>query len=227
MKSHILCSIRYSIVLLMLCAGSLTAADSTGEKLLVRSYFEPIFKGLSEQLSTYESQYKQDPVAYRDFIDQYIRAHWHAGSTASALIGRDNFRVLDATQRQGLVAAVDATLERYAFEGLEYYGGQHFKLVDVAISASGKMGWLQVLMESPIIPDLNLDILIKRTAQGVWKAVDVRFKGITYVAVKKHQFRKILHKKGSQALIDTLTVKNNDFFATLCSAADKKGDQPC
>jgi len=219
-KDSVLRSFGRSISLLILFAGSFAAADSTVEKLHVRSQFEPIVKLINKQLSVHQSKYKQDPAAYHDFIDQYVRVHWAAGSTTSALIGRANFKALDANYRQSLVEAVDTTLVRYAFEGFDYYRGQQFKLVDIAISDSGKMGWLQVLMESAIIPDINLDILIKRSQEGVWKAVDVRFKGITYVAVKKHQFRKILKKQGVQALIETLIDKNNDFFNGL---SDTKG----
>jgi ABC-type transporter MlaC component len=43
----------------------------------------------------------------------------------------------------------------------------------------------------------------------------VRFKGITYVAVKKHGFQKIMQKQGADALITSLDVKNNDFFDAL------------
>ena len=53
-------------------------------------------------------------------------------------------------------------------------------------------------MESPIIPDLHLDLLIKRTPQGQWSGVDVRFKGITYVSIKKHEFRQIIEQQGTK-----------------------------
>ena len=217
----------YFLALLICCAGSLAGADTVAEKLRVRKQFEPIFNLISAQLSAHQSRYKKDPAAYRDFVDQYIREHWDANSTASALIGRVNFKALVPEYRQKLVEAVDTTLVRYAFEGFEYYDGQQFTLVDVAISNSGRMGWVQVVMESQIMPDLNLDILIKRTEEGIWKAVDIRFKGITYVAVKKHQFRKILQKQGAKALISSLAVKNHDFFDNLCVASDKAGSQSC
>jgi ABC-type transporter MlaC component len=58
----------------------------------------------------------------------------------------------------------------------------------------------------------------------VWKAVDVRFKGVTYVAVKKYQFKKILEQQGVGALITSLNEKNQSFFDELCvlENVDKK-----
>ena len=142
------------------------------------------------------------------------------------MIGSKSFKSLAEKTQSKFVAAVEKTLIRYAFDGIDSYSGQQFQLVDVAISDSGKMGWVQVLMESQILPDLNLDILVKRNKTGVWKAVDVRFKGITYVAVKKYQFKKILEKQGAGALIASLNEKNNSFFGALC-ALEKLDKQSC
>jgi ABC-type transporter MlaC component len=86
---------------------------------------------------------------------------------------------------------------------------------------------VQIVMSSKIIPDLNLDVLVKRNLQGIWKAVDVRFKGITYVAVKKHEFQKILNKQGIDVLIASLNEKNNTFFGELCAAAENMDNQTC
>jgi len=215
------------IFLATLAVSASAVIDISVEKKSIQTQFEPIIQSISQQLSTHQQKFEQDPSAYRDFIDQYVRVHWDAKSTTNALLGRDSFKAVEHSLQRKLVEAVDTTLVRYAFEGYEYYTGQQFKLIDVAVSESGRMGWIQVVMESPIIPDLNLDILLKRTKQGVWKAVDVRFKGITYVAVKKHQFRKILSKQGPEALINMLIDKNNNFFNSLCDAVEQKGTQPC
>ena len=223
---------RY-LILLLVSAASIAGESSDAEaedqavKLQIRHQFEPIIQRVNTQLGENLALYKKDPRAYSDFINQNLRAHWDPASTSSALIGREQFQALDVDHRQQLVTALDATLVRYAFEGFEFYGGQQFSLADIAISRSGEMAWLQVLMESPIIPDLNLDILIKRNDSGVWKAVDVRFQGITFVAVKKYQYRKLLDKQGIQGLTEALTIKNNDFFSQLCDLKDRLDNQTC
>ena len=85
-------------------------------------------------------------------------------------------------------------------------------------------------MESPIIPDINLDILIKRNDTDAWHAVDIRVKGITYVAIKKHKYREILEEQGVKALMDNLTIKNTEFFTAVCAGANNPelvGIAPC
>jgi len=223
---------RYLILLLVSAASiagevSDTEAEDQAIKLQIRQQFEPIIRRVNTQLADNLALYKKDPRAYSEFINQNLRAYWDPASTSSALIGKQQFQALDVDHRQQLIAAVDTTLVRYAFEGFEYYGGQQFSLADIAISRSREMAWLQVLMESPIIPDLNLDILIKRNETGVWKAVDVRFQGITFVAVKKYQYRKLLDKQGIQGLTEKLAFKNNTFFSKLCDPKDRLDNQTC
>ena len=82
-------------------------------------------------------------------------------------------------------------------------------------------------MESSLIPDIHFDVLIKQAEAGRWKAVDVRFKGITYVAVKKHKFRKTIDEKGVQALIAELQIKNREYFIEICAKAEIVGIPPC
>ena len=136
---------------------------------------------------------------------------------------------LAPVEQSNLVAAVDRTLMRYAFEGLEHYTAQIFDVVDVVVNQQGTLGWVQVRMQSPILLDLNLDLLIKRTDNANWKAVDVRFKGITYVSIKKHEYRDIIEKDGVTALIETLNQKNAEFFNDVCRQASPqlKGITPC
>ena len=196
-------------------------ADPQDKKSILRQQYEPIISSISKQLLANHEIFKKDPSAYQAFLDQYVRPYWDVSSTSRALIGGKNFIGLDKQHQLKLVDAVDKTLVRYAFEGIDFYSGQQFTLVDVAISDSGKMGWVQVVMKSKILPDLNLDILVKRNNEGNWTAVDVRFKGMTYVAVKKYQFKNILEKQGVGALIASLNEKNNKFFSELCVTADK------
>jgi len=212
-----------------LLASPLEEKKLQSEEQLVESRFVPLFASITDQLSTRQAHYLMDPSAYNLFLDTNVRSLWDTSSTTSALIGKARFIGLKPSDRQALVSAVDNTLVRYAFEGLEHYGGQTFEVVDVAVNKSATMGWVQVLMKSPIIPDLHLDLLIKRNSGGDWNAVDIRFKGITYVAVKKHEFRKIIEQQGVTALIDSLKRKNSDYFRDICAKAPAtlKGKAPC
>jgi len=196
------------------------------EKTVLNS-FDPLFERVTLELSKNQQQYLTDPVAYHQFVNRVVKPLWDSESTSSALIGKASFEQLNNADRMALVDAVDNTLRRYAFEGLEHYSGQRFGVVDVVVNPRVGMGWVQVLMESSLIPDLHLDVLIKQFSADSWKAVDVRFKGITYVAVKKHKFRKIVAEKGIQALVDELQGKNLEYFAEICGKANIVGRPPC
>jgi len=203
-----------------------TKVSLSAEKTVLQS-FDPLFTRVTLELSKYQQRYLNDPAAYDEFVNRVLKPRWDSRSTSSALLGRAGFEQLNEADRVALVDAVENTLRRYAFEGLEHYSGQRFRVVDVVVNPRANMGWVQVLMESPVIPDLHLDVLIKQVSADSWKAVDVRFKGITYVAVKKHKFRKIIEEKGIQALIGELQDKNRDYFADICGRANIVGRPPC
>jgi ABC-type transporter MlaC component len=169
-------------------------------------------------------------VAYYEFLMATVVASWDSSSTSRALVGKQHYTGFNDEQRAVLVESVDQTLIRYAFEGLESYGGQVFKVDDVVVNEEKGMGWVQVLMESPILPDINLDLVIKRNPNKQWHAVDVRVKGITYVKIKKYKYRKIIEEQGFDALIDNLTTKNTNYFDDICAPLvdpKQKGRAPC
>ena len=195
--------------------------------------FEKLFVSVTDQLSNTQDKYINDPIAYHAFLMSTVVELWDSSSTTRALLGKKHYESLTKEQRSALISAVDDTLIRYAFEGLESYSGQVFKVDDVVINEEKGMGWVQVLMVSPVIPDINLDLLIKRTPQGDWEAVDVRVKGITYVAIKKHGYREIFEEKGFDSLLVNLSDKNNEYFKVVCESvgmnkmSDQKGKAPC
>ena len=190
----------------------------------ISSQFAPLFDAITEELSQNQARYIANPSAYAEFINLRVKSLWDVSSTTSALVGKAAFVALEPPQQTDLVEAIDRTLMRYAFEGLENYTAQIFDVVDVAVNAENTLGWVQVRMQSPVLMDLNLDLLIKRTEEGVWKGVDVRFKGITYVSIKKHEYRRIMKKRGIVGLIETLEQKNTEFFAEVCAKSSFEGD---
>lgn len=217
----------FSLILVPLLGQASEPATDTEQQ--IASQFAPLFRTVTQELSENQAMYLENPSAYADFINSRVKSRWDVASTTSALIGKSRFLALSQAEQGSLVAAVDRTLMRYAFEGLEHYTAQIFDVVDVVVNEKGTLGWVQVRMQSPVLMDLNLDLLIKRTDQEQWKAVDVRFKGITYVSIKKHEFRSIIEQDGVAALIQTLNQKNTEFFTALCRQSSKqlKGITPC
>ena len=181
----------------------------------IRTQFSNLFKLITQELSTSQATYLRDAQAYEAFIDARVKSSWDVASTARALVGKSVFDTLAPEIRQALVSAVDRTLVRYAFEGLDKYSGQTFDVVDLVVNQEAGMGWVQLLVQSPLIPDVNLDLLIKRNLSKEWKAVDIRFQGITYVMIKKREYRAIIEQQGIAALIEQLVQANQAFFNNL------------
>jgi ABC-type transporter MlaC component len=207
-----------------------TTLAHTEAEHTVHSQFGALFASVTEQLANRQQMYIDNPVAYYDFLMATVVASWDSSSTSRALVGKQYYEGFTDAQRAVLVDSVDQTLIRYAFEGLESYGGQVFKVDDVVVNEQKGMGWVQVLMESPILPDINLDLVIKRNLNKQWHAVDVRVKGITYVKIKKYKYREIIEEQGFDALIDNLTTKNTDYFDVICAPIvdpKQKGRAPC
>jgi len=210
---------------LALCAPWVLAANAfTETEESIANQFAPLFQVVTRELSENQAMYLNNPSAYADFINTRVKSRWDVASTTSALIGKSRFLSLSQVEQGSLVAAVDRTLMRYAFEGLEHYTAQVFDVVDVVVNEKGTLGWVQVRMQSPVLLDLNLDLLIKRTQQNQWKAVDVRFKGITYVSIKKHEFRSIIEEGGVAALIETLNQKTQSFLLP-CAASHPSNEK--
>ena len=207
-----------------------TTLAHTEAEHAVHSQFGALFASVTEQLANRQQMYIDNPVAYYDFLMATVVASWDSSSTSRALVGKQYYEGFTDAQRAVLVDSVDQTLIRYAFEGLESYGGQVFKVDDVVVNEQKGMGWVQVLMESPILPDINLDLVIKRNLNKQWHAVDVRVKGITYVKIKKYKYREIIEEQGFDALIDNLTTKNTNYFDDICAPLvdpKQKGRAPC
>tara|TARA_B110000503_G_scaffold143547_1_gene245709 strand:- start:1351 stop:2088 length:738 start_codon:yes stop_codon:yes gene_type:complete len=194
---------------------------------VIMGQFHPLFEAITAELGANKTGYLTDPAAYYALVDRYLRPRWDTASTASALVGRNYFESLSTTEQLALTAAVYSTLVRYAFEGLKHYSGQRFDIADIVVSDGAAMGWVKVLMESPIIPNINLDVLIKQGDKDDWKAVDIRFKGITYVSIKKNSFREIIAESGLQALIGDLQGKNAAYFKVICAETKTVDLPPC
>ena len=73
-------------------------------------------------------------------------------------------------------------------------------------------------MNSQSFPDIHLDLLLKRTSDHHWRGADFRFKGITYVKLKKNSYRQDFKNIGFQGLLEKLDHKNKLFFKELCQS---------
>ena len=143
------------IGLVMMLAISAVASELSNEladdltnvkdaKQSVTAEFEQLFVSVTDQLSNRQDKYINDPIAYHAFLVSTVVELWDSSSTTRALLGKKHYESLAKEQKSALISAVDETLIRYAFEGLESYSGQVFKVDDVVINEEKGMGWLPV-----------------------------------------------------------------------------------
>ena len=163
-------------------------AEADNSDTAVRHQFQQLLLDITTQLGSSEWGNPTDMLRYHHFIEAEVAPLWDVASTARALLGQENYQSLSGMQRDELHSAVKTTLIRYAYLGLEYYSEQRFTIVDSVLNPQRGMGWLQVEIKLPKLPDFQFDMLIKRAPNQVWRAVDIRIQGITYVTIKKYQF---------------------------------------
>ena len=163
--------------------------------------------------------YLKFPNEYLSFLEDTLLNNWDFGATTKALIGGEIFNSLSQSQFIDLSNTLEMTLIRYAFESLPFYGEQKLSVIDITVNEEKALAWLKIKMDSPRLPDIHLDLLLKRTEVGKWLGVDFQVKGISYVSLKKSSYRQDFENLKFDGLIKKLNNKNQMFYRDLC-----KGD---
>ena len=211
------------LLFLFVCTSSQLQAksDSTlnGLEMEVINRYNSLLAGkvTSDLLANHKS-YRDSPNKYWQFLNETFMDNWDFDATAKALIGNEIFNTLSISQFKKLSRALEVTLIRYAFESLSFYGEQKLNVVDIKINEQRTLAWLKINMDSPRFPDIHLDLLLKRTTHSQWKGVDFRFKGVTYINLKKNTYRQDFEDLKFQGLLRMLDDKNKVFFGNLCQS---------
>ena len=93
-----------------------------------------------------------------------------------------------------------------------FYSEQKLNVIDIKLNEQQTLAWLKINMESPSFPDIHLDLTLKAYDSGQWKGVDFRFKGITYVTLKKNSYRQDFEDLKFQGLLRSLMIKIRCFL---------------
>ncbi len=185
---------------------------------IIKSFDALLLIELSEDLLKNSEMYIKSPNNYWKFLNRTLQKEWDFDATTKALIGSGIFNSLSKLQFKELSRAIEKTLVRYAFESLSFYGKQRLHVIDIKLNEQQTLAWLKINMESPSFPDIHLDLLLKRTDDDQWKGVDFRFKGITYVNMKKNSYRQDFEDLKFKGLLKKLVDKNRVFFIDLCQS---------
>ena len=192
------------------------SSRSTLEIEIIDSYELLLVKKVTSDLLANHKIYVEFPNKYWNFLEDTILDNWDFDATTRAVLGNEIFNSLSPSQFKKLSRALEVTLIRYAFESLSFYGEQKLNVIDIKINAQQTFAWLKINMDSPRFPDIHLDLLLKRTDDNQWKGADFRFKGITYVNLKKNSYRQDFKDSKFVGLVKKLDNKNKLFFKDLC-----------
>ena len=213
--------ILYFFLFISISTESISQADSRFESLenqIVNSFKPLLFEKITKELLLHNGVFLDFPNIYWDFLNETFIDNWDFDATTKALIGNKIFKSLSHLQFKDLSRTLEVTLIRYAFESLPYYGEQRLDVIDIKLNEQQTLAWLKISMESTSFPDIHLDLLLKRRDDNQWKGVDFRFKGITYVDMKKNSYRKDFEDLKFQGLLKKLADKNKTFFRDLCQS---------
>ncbi len=194
------------------------SAHSTLENEIIDSYESLLVKRVTSDLLANHKIYLEFPNKYWNFLEGTFIDNWDFDATTRALIGGDIFNSLSNLQVKELSRVLEITLIRYAFESLSLYSEQRLNVIDIKVNEQQTLAWLKINMDSPRFPDIHLDLLLNRSDDYTWKGVDFRFKGITYVNLKKNSYRQDFEDLEFQGLLSKLQNKNKVFFEKLCQS---------
>ena len=188
------------------------------ETNIINSYESLLAGKVTNDLLANYKVYEESPNEYWQFLNETFLDNWDFDATTRALIGNEIFNSLSLPQFKKLSKTLEVTLIRYAFESLSFYGEQKLNVIDIKLNEQQTLAWLKINMDSPRFPDIHLDLLLKRTVDSQWKGADFRFKGITYVNLKKNSYRQDFKDFKFEGLLKKLEDKNKMFFRELCQS---------
>ena len=181
------------------------------EQKIMRQYYLLLSDRVTSDLLLNHKVYKESPNKYWIFLNETFIDNWDFDATTKALVGSKIFESMTSLQFKELSRTVEATLIRYAFEGLSFYNEQKLNVIDIKVNEQQTLAWLKINMDSPRFPDIHLDLLLRRTNHTQWRGVDFSFKGITFVNLKKNSYRQDFEDLNFQGLLRKLYDKNKTF----------------
>jgi ABC-type transporter MlaC component len=173
------------------------------------SLIELIDKTLLEQ----QVQLKSNQKLLNQFVEQHILPHWNVELTLKQLIGSRHWKALSQKEIVAVKQAFVDTLNRYIAEGMKFYDGQRIKFVSAKTNTKNTRGFLTLKLEPIYLPSFNVSFKIANKT-GQWMLYDVMVEGISYVKMKKGEYRQLITKHGLDGLLAHLDKKNTTVKVT-------------
>lgn len=213
------------------------ANDLAANQQTLFAHFEQVIQQIDQRLLQQQAQFKVDPVKLESFVNHQILPQWDSQRTLMYLIGKKLWQQLTPEDIAALELRFQQTIQRYVREGMGIYDGQRVKTLRVQLNAKGSRGLLTLRLEPIYLPAFNIQFKIAplvgtKVPQGEgqaarWKLYDILIEGISYIKLKKNEYRQIIQNQGFNALLKMLDDKNHSKIpapqqASLDHKANKK-----
>jgi len=137
------------------------------------------------------------------------------------MVGSKQWKSFSKEQIARLEDSFKETFHRYTREGLKFYDGQRIKVLSVQLNSKQTRGYLTAELSPIYLPTFNITFKIAKEGD-TWKLYDIMIQGISYIKMKKNEYRRILHEQDFDALICHLDKKNlQDIPDSLAKTCDK------
>ncbi|BCX81535.1 phospholipid transport system substrate-binding protein [Methylomarinovum caldicuralii] len=148
----------------------------------------------------YQGRYHLLAPVLREIYDFRTISRYVLGSHWKQLSETQRQQMIDRMSRYGIAA--------YAAQ-FDEYNGETFRIVEEKPFRE-RFRLVKAVLEVPDGDDVEFTYVLRRTKDG-WKIIDVRYDGVSDLALKRSQFAKILQEEGFEALLAKLDEKIADY----------------
>ncbi len=178
----------------------------------VESRFRRLLEDIDTTLLAQHQQLKTESGLLLEFVDEKIIPYWDIELTLRLLVGSKTWKSLAPSDVQKLRQAFVNTMHRYVYEGVNLYDGQRAKFIGAKLSSKpGKnnQGQITIQLEPVYLPSFNIHFKVAKRDKD-WLLYDIFVEGVSYIKLKKNEYRQIINTKGVEGLLAHLGSKNID-----------------
>ncbi|WP_196137723.1 phospholipid-binding protein MlaC [Aliikangiella sp. G2MR2-5] len=201
---------KYKICLLfLLFCFSLNVCGSSAEWL--ENDIKRTLNHIDIELQKNHQQFKKSPQLLASFVDSNLIKLWKGDKTLLGMLGKKRWHSLGAWERKQLVQEFNNTLQRYVQMGIHKYDGQKVEFNGLKVNQSGSRALLTLKVIPNLLPsfDIQMKLNVKETG---WQIYDVMIEGISYVSMKRNEFKNIYEKQGINGIVSELKLKNEGYL---------------
>lgn len=169
--------------------------------------YASLIESIDSTLIDRYDEFKREPRLLNEFVEQQILPYWNVELTLKQLLGSKHWNSLTKQEITSVKQTFVDTLNRYVGEGMKFYDGQRIKFSKVKINKKQTRGLLTLTLEPIYLPAFNVSFKIANQNEQ-WQLYDVMVEGISYVKMKKGEYRQLVDKAGIKGLLAHLDKKN-------------------